>query len=293
MIQIQHTIVSPSLGLFRDQFCEKYNLTALPNQQPDQYNTPCVYFGCYDVNDANAIVRNQSKYKIIVWGGTDVTRAPQVNTLKADVNLRHVAISDYIANDLSKRGIEYKRVNITPVNHDKYDLSPIDLGDDVYMYGSKNPRDTFYGNHLISTIQARCPGITFHICHNRSHERDDLIELYKKCFIGLRLTPRDGLPNTVIELGLLGRRTIHNGNLPCSIPWRNIDDIVDIIHNEKASAELTDTIDETKSIHRVHNDIVNYLNNTRDWLDCRYWYSESDAAKLEDNLPRRYIRYKL
>jgi hypothetical protein len=37
--------------------------------------------------------------------------------------------------------------------------------------------------------------------------------------MGLRLTEHDGLPNTVIELGLMGRQSLCNAGTPASIPF--------------------------------------------------------------------------
>ena len=81
---------------------------------------------------------------------------------------------------------------------------------------------------------------------------------YKSCFIGLRLTTHDGLPNTICELGLMGRRCIYNGQLPHSIPYSNADDIVESIEREFKSRNEDNTL--------IANDMYDYLNIGDDWL---------------------------
>ena len=50
--------------------------------------------------------------------------------------------------------------------------------------------------------------------------------------MGLRLTNIDGLPNTVLEMGLMGRHCIHNGNTPNSLNYKSVEDIINHINNE-------------------------------------------------------------
>ena len=46
------------------------------------------------------------------------------------------------------------------------------------------------------------------------------------------MTQHDGVPTTGYELGLMGRRIIHNGNQPNCLNYKNVDDIVKHINNE-------------------------------------------------------------
>ena len=37
--------------------------------------------------------------------------------------------------------------------------------------------------------------------------------------MGVRLTEHDNMAMSVVEMGLMGRRSIFNGNVPCAIPY--------------------------------------------------------------------------
>jgi len=89
------------------------------------------------------------------------------------------------------------------------------------------------------------------------------MEFYKRSFIGLRLTQHDGLPNTVIELGLMGRRCIYNGDLINAINWRNIQDIIKIINTEKLKIGQINI--------QMANKMANSLNLDNSWLDEKFW----------------------
>ena len=60
-----------------------------------------------------------------------------------------------------------------------------------------------------------------------------MTDVFKHCYLGLRLTPTDGKAHSVIEAGLLGIKSIHNGNQKSSINYKNIQDILDIIEQRK------------------------------------------------------------
>jgi len=47
----------------------------------------------------------------------------------------------------------------------------------------------------------------------------ELYEIYKRSFVGVRLTEHDNMAMSCIEMGLMGRRSIFNGNIPCAIPY--------------------------------------------------------------------------
>jgi hypothetical protein len=54
-----------------------------------------------------------------------------------------------------------------------------------------------------------------------------MFEIYKKCFVGVRLTNKDGNANTVLEMGRLGIPVIFNGNESNSISYEK-NNIIDI-----------------------------------------------------------------
>ena len=54
---------------------------------------------------------------------------------------------------------------------------------------------------------------------------NNIKEVYKKCFIALRLTRFDGLGCTNIELGLMGIKSVANNLSPNCLPWQTEDDV--------------------------------------------------------------------
>ena len=77
-----------------------------------------------------------------------------------------------------------------------------------------------------------------------SVDSNNMIDVYKHCYLGLRLTPHDGVGYQVIESGLMGIKTVHNGGAPSSICYSNVEDIKKIIEKEK---EKIGTVDDDLS----------------------------------------------
>jgi hypothetical protein len=94
-----------------------------------------------------------------------------------------------------------------------------------------------------------------------------MMQIYKRCFIGLRFTEHDGLSNTVCEMGLMGRMVINNGDVPNCIHYdkNNIKDIIETIDFEWKHSEITD---KTKV---VSDAVKTYLNIGEDFLNTEYY----------------------
>jgi hypothetical protein len=270
--EIFYGVVSPSLWeTFGESFLKKYNLinlnSVLDTSKP--HNVPCVYFGCYKSKDVRILSNNKSKFKIVVYGGTDATRRRNLKNLQRRNGraLRHVSISRYISKDLANLRIPYKEIGITPVDHSSYGIKPVPLGNSVYIYNCSEAKKEQYGSALYEEVIRRFAksdkNIKFEVCAYDSFSREELLRVYKRSFIGLRLIDHDGLPNTVIELGLMGRRTVHNGGLPSGISYNNIEDICKAIEKEysKVGAVNKDVAEDTQK----------HLENSRAWLKKDYW----------------------
>lgn len=174
-------------------------------------------------------------------------------------NIRYLAISNNIAESLEKLNLSYKRANISFVDVDKF--SPVEKGDSVYIYTSNNCPD-IYGKEIYDVVKKKMPTTKFIICNSSTY--DDIFEIYKKCFIGLRLTSHDGNANTVQELGLCGIKCVHNSDYPNAIPWSCVDDIIKIVEMEKKNIGKKD--DELAM--RMKEYLKTYNN---DWL-CKSFY---------------------
>lgn len=266
--EIFHGAVSNSLfASFGMPFLKKYGLKNLNSMQRIDRQVPTVYFGCYNPTDISNIIANKSNFKILVYGGTDATRKRILRETKKIRNLHHVAISKYIADDLDAMEIKYKEIAITPIDHAPLNIKPEPLGRSVYIYNCSKAKAKQYGSDLYEEVIKRIgklnKDIKFEVCGHKTHSREGLMEVYKRSFIGLRLLEHDGLPNTVIELGLMGRRTIHNGGLPSGIPYSNVDDICNSIIKEFKKVGKTQ--------YRVAKSTLEHLENSREWLKRSYW----------------------
>ena len=256
----RQALVSPSLVFFREDFHTKFDLAEYHDPE-----APAVFFGCYTSRDLKAIARHQGP-RLIIWAGTDAwprhrrarARLTRVATLGETYN---VAISEFVAKDLATYGLGFVRLPVTPVDLQApdLDLRPMPRGPKVYVYTSEDPaRREVYGQSLVARVQSRLPDLEFITCHARSVPRSELPEIYRQCFIGLRLVAHDGLPNTVVELAMMGRRTVHNGGLPSSLPWKTEQDVVELVRQEQGSIGSVDD--------GVAARTAEYLTLPKDWL---------------------------
>lgn len=247
--------VSQSISSFK--FLEKYKLSEYKNPRE-----PAIFFGCYNPpKDFNTIINHKS-LGILVWGGTDIQMIDpyKLRKIKEKKNIKYIAQSGFIENDLKHAGIICKRLPITTI---KPILNLQSLGNYIYCYAPKC-RYNFYGGRILDKLKKLLPNEKFIIASSpRQYSKEQLIELYKNCFIGLRLTSHDGLPHTVVELGLMGRRCIFNDEIPNAIQWKTIQDIIRIIKIEKLKIGQTNL--------QIANAIYNFLNIDNSWLNENYW----------------------
>ena len=239
---IDKSYCSKAVSFFKSMFNEKYGLKEVDNNTDN-----VVMFGMYDEADYNFAKNHRGKIKV-VWCGTDSTRIKRVEELK---NYEHIAMSSFISHDLKQHGLNH---TIIPVNPSSININLERRGVCIYHYGDGD----VYGEKYIHEIERRT-GLT--VIHASANEfsRVELMAIYKACFIGLRLTKHDGLPNTVIELALMGRRCIYNGDLPNCIKWSGIDDICESIIEEYKRKD--------ENNNHIQQDMINYLNISNDWLE--------------------------
>lgn len=254
-MRIKQGRLSKGIGSFK--FLEKYGLSKYENPKKSS-----IFFGCYKYPQDFSTIINHEALGIIVWCGADsyMINPQKLKAIKEKKNIQHIAISRFIEKDLRNAGISFKRL---PINPGKNIADPQSLGDSIYCYAPKYAYN-YYGGKIIDELKEILPNEKFIITKScTQYPKDQLIKLYKQSFIGLRLTKHDGLPNTVIELGLMGRRCIFNDNIPNAIHWWTIQDIIRIIKVEKLKIGQTN-IQLTKAM-------FNFLNINDSWLNENYW----------------------
>lgn len=217
---------------------------------------PLVMFGMYRQRDLDILMNHDSDL-ILVWQGCDGKDlseewAEHIKSRK----VKHYAISHWISENLSIQGIEHE---ILPISATKPKINLKPNGDAVYIYSSdlSEDSDRYHGGHMIEEIRQRT-GLEVIRATMKTYKRDELLKIYEKSFINLRLTEYDGCPNTNLEIGLMGRKSIFNGNIPHSIRWESIDDICESIMKEY------ETRHEDNSM--IAEDIFNYINIGKQWM---------------------------
>jgi len=265
---MQITQAKIGLKFFKDSFLKKFDLQGYCN-----WEEPTVFFGLYNTNT----IYQHKGMGVVVWTGSDAKRLigkPKlVKYLKKTKHIFHIAISNFIERDLKKVGLPYISLPVLPTEIQS--IRPYPLGKCVYMYTSaENPK--MYGEHFVHEIKRELPNIKFIICNKNSYSRKQLIQVYKNCFIGLRLLSHDGLSNTVVELGLMGRRVIWNGNTPNAIGWRNIDDVIKKIKYEQQFIGKQNT--------KIAEQVKDYVDIGKSWLDTEFYGWDGSITKT--SLPR-------
>ena len=202
---------------------KKYGFeTYYPAHDKDQ---PVIVFGCY-ARGTKTWIMNHRGLCVIVWSGSDSTRlhehADFVHYCRQNADrVFHIAHSHWIQVDLAHFGFKFIDRVVTPTDFEGFQYES-ERGEYVYHYGSPDKK-WYYGTHIINKLEAkwsknqRFPN--FIKTTQAAYKHDELYEKYKQSFLGVRLTEHDNMAMSVVEMGLMGRRSIFNGDVPCAIPY--------------------------------------------------------------------------
>jgi hypothetical protein len=237
-------------------------------------NKPVLFFGAYRSDLKNKKKYDEHKGKcIFLLTGSDIS--PYVSSYKKNylANIEYfkkmdterckiITISNYQSNLLKKHNIPHTNINIGWTMNNNF--SPITKENNIYIYSSYH-NSNYYGSYIYEEIYRRLKDkynfiIACAVKPNIINKVETLtqkliksypepFDIYKKCFIGLRIVPFDGNANTVKEMGICGIRVIHNGNDKNCIPWI----FNEILFNEKINS--TDPI-KKKALNIAVEDII-------------------------------------
>jgi hypothetical protein len=229
----------------------------------DDYYSPSIFFSLWQYN----AIRKHKSLAVIIWRGTDILKLKnKLPSIKKMKNVYHVAISSYIENDLKKYDIKYKYIPIIGMNMEYF--KPCKKGNEIYTYIPYHKTKKYhnrYGMEIVKKIKSKCKYKINIITSKSKYSKKELLKIYEKCFCSLRMTEHDGLPNQVIEMGLMGRKSFYNGDIPGSIKWsEDVDKIIDDIEIE---AKKIGTID--KDYANKINKFINIDNKT--WKNTNFW----------------------
>lgn len=238
--------VSRNVKFFADRMMQKFNLSPYGNAK-----MPVVMYGIYNHDDYD-FYDNHKGGIILLWRGTDakILNDSKAKQIKSKSGVRHISGSKTVQKSLLKYGIESEILSITPTQND-IKMQP--SGKCVYCYiCSENEKmSSKYNLNWLKRLEKSLP-YKFIYTTQKKYTREKLKEVYAKCFVGVRLLDHDGMSNSIIEMGLMGRKTISNSGLPHTIPWKSLKDVNDLIikeynkrdrHNELISNDYHKFID--------------------------------------------------
>lgn len=257
---------------FRKPMKKKYGLDNFFYQKDKQSSEPCVFFGFYFNRDLTKMLHQRTGIIVIVWAGSDSMRGNKdygaLSYMRKNKHrVFHIAYSHWIKSDLDAMGLEYFEIPVFPVTFEQFKVAP--LGDCVYHYTSQNGfRRSFYGTDTVQQIQKRVGNGhilsgKFIITTFNAYKRNILHTVYEKCFIGVRLTDHDNMALSCVEMALMGRRSIFNGNIPGAIHYSDRSEVYDLIMSEYQ-------YDEPDRL--VAEETLDFINlDQGQWLDTKFY----------------------
>lgn len=229
---VKYVHVSDSLNHFKERLTNKFKLKEcdLESQKTS------FFFGMYTKKDVENIETYKGKV-LLIFGGSDLH---MIRLLKRRDNIYLI----FISKNLLERYLNFAKVYNLNYLFMRIHLNMVDTsifkpivgkyGKSIYIYdGFKNSdlkrRTNIYNIDTINKVKKILP--TFNYIHSSDEivEYKDMPTIYKKCFIGLRLTLADGNANTVQEFEAMKIPIIHNQS-DYGIKWKNEYDIANIIN---------------------------------------------------------------
>ena len=271
---------------FGPQMQEKYGMDLYSPGNRSERHQPVVVFGCYG-RGTKADIMNHSGLCVIVWSGSDSVRLHEdinfVNHVKENSHrIFHIAHSHWIHTDLKHWGIEYIDKVVFPVNLDGYKFEE-QVGTKVYHYGAKQ-REWYYGTHLMKQLRTKWDKLTQYpnivITVAGAYNKRELYDIYKDCFVGVRLTEHDNMALSCVEMGLMGRWSIFNGNIPCAIHYGHNYNTYDnetrqrwVYQDESLLGEVSKMILEMDRTpcRNLAQEMRNFVQDDEKWLDTKFY----------------------
>lgn len=270
MTDFKQSYVSEVLEpVFGPDFRNKWKLTdynETDNHQIPKEFRPCVFLGLYTQNDIR--VWNQHKsYKILYFGGSDIDDF-KLKIVKSTPLVMCIGYGgDWLYSIFNKYGLRYSTTKISLKNFGK-EFRPFPLGDKIYVYkGISGDRENYFNWNKTIKPLIEIFGVDKFIFTSNKNLNELIEDYYKKCFIYIKPNPKGG-SRTMIELGLMGRKTITNehSSFPNTIPFNSIEDIVSIIESE--SKKIGTTVDLSEEINSV------FLQDNK-WLNIDFYNSDN------------------
>ena len=223
---------SKGVSVFKKRIKKKYNLK-------DYYdiNKPCFFFGMYSNEDLNTI-KNHKSLRIIIWCGEDTNKVSQIsiqtiNEVKLLKNIIHLTKSKSTYKNLRFHNIDNILTDYNVVDTSIFKHIPINkLGNNVLIFnGQSEGREHIYNEKIYTDVVKNLPQFNYIYSNKLNLEWEKMPDIYKQCFIMLRLTSNDGNANSVQECKAMGIPSVHNQS-NYGLKWSNSKDVIEHILNE-------------------------------------------------------------
>lgn len=249
----------PIRGSRFTHFLSKYGLVPYGNK-----NLSSFFFGLYNSKEDIKTLKRHKNLAVVIWRGGDIFRPGHLKIVRDLDFATSIAISSFIEDDLRQKRMSYKFLPIVSVPTKHLVAEP--LGQEVYAYIGNKKKGDVYGSKLIDKV-AGCTRFKINVVTSADeYTKEQIVDLYKRCFCGFRFTKHDGIANTVIELGLMGRKCFYNGRgVPNAIPW-NSNDVNNVIQNIEKEALKIGQID-----HGISRQVREYITLGKDWLKTSFY----------------------
>ncbi len=217
--------ISDSLKQFEVRFKNKFNLTTYNNK-----NEPSIFFGVYNLIDINKI-KSHNSHKFIIFGGSDVNYNKAINILKKLNNITFLSISHDIEERLNNKKINNIFINFSLLDTNLFKPIPKEeLGKCIFVYnGYYKNLEHNYGQEYYEEVMKKLPNYCYILSNQLNEPYENMPNIYKQCFIILRLTHNDGNANTIQEAEALGIPAVHNQS-EYGLKWKTVDDIINYIN---------------------------------------------------------------
>lgn len=239
----------------KGKLMEKYGLVPATN-----IKEPVLFFGCYGLAQMEKMMKWSLSSKVLTWwSGSDLpwfNKYPDiVEQLRQNQNITHIATVNFIEKDLQNMGLPYKKVPL--FSHPIDAFKPSILGDSIYIYKPGSP--IYCGWNVVNRIKSEFPKVPIiEVTNHHVYNQDQIKEIYRQSFLGIRLTKHDGLSHSACELGLSARKIIWNGDTPNAIAWNNIEDII---------SSINEMLKNKYDPYKVAEKMKNYLDIGESWLE--------------------------
>lgn len=232
---IKQAYLAPSVKDF--PFLERLNLQ--PYTDPE---APALFIGCYTIEDFNLIVSHKGK-GMVLWVGQDSIACVTMGWHLWLKNFLHVT---WLVNaeKILRQFLNVKLVNPMFIGGEFYS-SP--LGNKIFAYAPSSYPD-YHRIELINELALHYQGKYEFIIGDGTVSQAGWLngvgdKVYDECFIGLCLSGFAGGGQTIIQMGLKGRRVVSNVlNCQNSYFWETLDDVKRAIDYEAGNIGHTNEI---------------------------------------------------